>query len=73
MAGVYKVKSKKGFITRAGAALDTEQVAELPFGTVVIAEEETEVDGKARLRLTSPVAAWGSKRLLTFECKRVAV
>ena len=69
MAGIYTVKAKKGLLVREGCALDTAEAGDIPFGTEVAVAEEQDLDGKARVRLTSPVAGWGSKRLLTFVCK----
>ena len=54
MAGVYTVKSKKGFLVREGCGLDTAQVAELPVGVVVAPRGAwrpfTAVDPSARQR-----------------------
>ena len=69
MVGYYKVKAKKGLLVREGAALDTPEVTTLDNGLRITCEEEATVDGKVRLRLTSPVRGWASKKLMDFECK----
>ena len=69
MVGYYKVKAKKGLLVREGAALDTPEVTTLDNGLRITCEEEATVDGKVRLRLTSPVRGWASKKLRDVECK----
>lgn len=64
MAGIYTVKAKKGALVRVGAALDTAEVDTLAAGTRVTIAEETTVGGRARARLTAPVAGWASSKLL---------
>ena len=60
----YFANGKKGCLVRAACDKKSAEVGDLALGTKLVVEEEgTAADGTARLRISSPVAGWVSKKL----------
>ena len=67
----YFANGKKGCLVRSGCEKSSAEVGDLKLGTRLVVEEEgASSDGTARLRLSSPVAGWVSKKLTV--CRTVS-